>query len=147
MSLEHFCWLLAIGYKARLTGQGSQNGLNVPKPRMTSPLFTSFSGGFKWPRGYEYEYSVGTWRCRFRMNCPGCPRRTQNQNPMGTEPQWVTALCGYTDGETLLGPLYGMILKTTGHPPHWLWCHLEPRLHVPGHAYLSLDGISLFSSG
>lgn len=98
MSLEYFCWLLAIGYEARLTGQGSQNGLDVPKPRMTSLLFTGFSGGFKWSRGYEYGYSIGTWRCRFRMNCPGCPRRTQNQNPVGTEPQWVTALCGYTDG-------------------------------------------------
>lgn len=103
MSLEHFCWLLAIGYEARLTGQGSQNGLDVPKPRVTTLLFTGFSGGFMWSRSYEYGYSVGKWGCRFRMNCLGCPRRTQNQNPMGTEPQWVTALYGYTDGVDLPG--------------------------------------------
>lgn len=136
MSLEHFCWLLAIGYEARLTGQGSQNGLDVPKPRVTSLLFTGFSGGFTWSRGYEYGYSVGKWGCRFRMNRPGYPCRTQNQNPTGTEPQWVPALCGYTDGVDLPG--ISLCYDTQDHrtpasqgagPSRTMTAHL--RTHIP----------------
>ena len=97
------------------SGQGSQNGLDVPKPRVTTLLFTGFSGGFTWSRGYEYGYSVGKWGCRFRMNCPGCPRRT----PWELSPSGSQLCMDIQVGQTFLGPLYGTILKTAGHPTHW----------------------------
>ena len=132
MSLEHFCWLLAIGYEARLTGQGSQNGLDVPKPRVTTLLFTGFSGGFTWSRGYEYGYSVGKWGCRFRMNCPGCPHRT----PWELSPSGSQLCMDIQVGQTFLGPLYGTILKTVGHPTHWALVSsrtttARPWTHIP----------------
>ena len=143
MSLEHFCWLLAIGYEARLTGQGSQNGLDVPKPRVTTLLFTGFSGGFTWSRGYEYGYSVGKWGCRFRMNCPGCPRRT----PWELSPSGSQLCMDIQVGQTFLGLSMARYSRPRDTRPTGHWCHLEPRLHVPGHTYLSLNGISLFSPG